>query len=163
MNQKMKWDKRYLRMALNVAEWSKDTSTKVGCLLVHENDGTPLTFAYNGMPRGVNDDVPERHVRPEKYKWMTHAERNAIANCSRRGIATLGSTAYVTLMPCGVCAGELIQAGVKRVVWIGTNEEITENRWNWTVEFETAMKMFQEAEIDICVYTREMLDEDGSD
>ncbi|MCP3894562.1 MAG: cell division protein DedD, partial [Bacteroides sp.] len=31
-----KWDERFIRMAVNVAEWSKDPGTKVGAVLVSD-------------------------------------------------------------------------------------------------------------------------------
>lgn len=51
-----------------------------------------------------------------------HAEREALADCRRRGEDSRGSTAYVTLEPCchhgkqPPCADALIEAGVARVV-----------------------------------------------
>ena len=29
-----KWDKRFLHLAKHISEWSKDPSTKVGCIVV---------------------------------------------------------------------------------------------------------------------------------
>lgn len=155
-----KWDKRYLRKALDVRDWSKDRSTKVGCIFIDEKDGSPLTWAWNGLPRKTNDNVEARHERPEKYKWMQHAEINAINNCSRRGVSSKGATAYVTLMPCGLCAGALIQAGIRRVVYIGSVEVQTGHRRDWNEDFKVAMELFDEAKIDISVYTKESLYED---
>lgn len=51
-----------------------------------------------------------------------HAEREALADCRRRGIDPRGSTVYVTLEPCNghgkqpPCTEALIQAGVVRVI-----------------------------------------------
>lgn len=112
------WDRYFLDMARFVASKSKDRATKVGAVLV-ASDHAVLSCGWNGFPRGVNDDVAARHERPAKYDWTVHAESNAITNAARRGIPLLGCTAYVTQMPCGTrCAGELVQAGVSRVVTI---------------------------------------------
>ncbi len=52
-----------------------------------------------------------------------HAEVEAIRDCERRGHATLGATAWVTLEPCNhfgktpPCVDALIRAGVSRVVF----------------------------------------------
>ncbi len=45
-----------------------------------------------------------------------HAEANAIAWATRKGIAIEGGTAYVSMTPCRDCAKLLITAGIKRVV-----------------------------------------------
>jgi diaminohydroxyphosphoribosylaminopyrimidine deaminase / 5-amino-6-(5-phosphoribosylamino)uracil reductase len=52
-----------------------------------------------------------------------HAEREALADCRRRGIDTAGATAYVTLEPCNghgkqpPCVDALLEAKVARVVY----------------------------------------------
>ncbi|MCC7496850.1 MAG: CMP deaminase, partial [Bryobacterales bacterium] len=55
-------------------------------------------------------------VRPTKYLWMEHAERNAICNAARAGTATEGCTIYVEIMPCMDCARAIVQAGISAVV-----------------------------------------------
>jgi dCMP deaminase len=45
-----------------------------------------------------------------------HAEQNAIINCARNGVSTLGSTLYCTMVPCRVCAMIIIQAGISNVI-----------------------------------------------
>ncbi|MCC5610578.1 hypothetical protein LC612_28465, partial [Nostoc sp. CHAB 5834] len=42
---------------------SKDMSTKVGAAFVDPDGNTILSRGYNGMPRGIEDRIPERHVR----------------------------------------------------------------------------------------------------
>ena len=46
-----KWDVRFLRLAHEVAKWSKDPSTKVGCILV--KDKKVISMGYNGFPAGI--------------------------------------------------------------------------------------------------------------
>jgi dCMP deaminase len=120
--------------------WSKDPSTKVGCLLVRET--IILSTGYNGIPRGVKD-LPERMERPAKYLWTSHAEENAVAQAARNGVRVEGATAYVTHHPCSRCARSLIQAGVVCVrVGPGTTSMPPE-------EFETAATMFAEAGVEV--------------
>ena len=45
-----------------------------------------------------------------------HCEVNAILNCARNGISTLGSTLYVGMTPCVTCSMAIIQAGIVEVV-----------------------------------------------
>lgn len=44
-------------------------------------------MGYNSFPRGINDNVPDRQVRPFKYKWFAHAEENAINNAALIGVS----------------------------------------------------------------------------
>ncbi len=98
-----------------VAARSKDPNTKLGCVIVgpaHEI----RTTGYNSFPRGIRDDVPERLVRPTKYLWIEHAERNAICNAARCGTPLDGCTLYVEIMPCMDCARAIVQAGIREVI-----------------------------------------------
>ncbi len=110
-----KWDARFLRLAREISTWSKDRSTQIGAVIVGE-DKTPGPYGFNGFPRFVDDDLEARHTRPEKYKWTEHAERNAIYNAARIGVALKGCTMYVTHVPCADCARAIIQVGIERVV-----------------------------------------------
>ena len=56
------WDARFLAMVDVVSDWSKDRSTKVGCVIVDERH-VVVAVGWNGFPRGVNDDADERHER----------------------------------------------------------------------------------------------------
>jgi len=107
-----KWDRRFIKLANEIATWSKDESTKVGSVIIG-NHKKPLSFGYNGLPRGVNDNIPERQKRPAKYYYFEHAERNAIYNSDNN---LEGSTIYVTHFPCADCARAIIQNQIKRVV-----------------------------------------------
>jgi cytidylate kinase len=106
-----KWDKRFLEMAEMVATWSKDPSTKVGCVIV-DQERVVLGMGYNGFPRGVCDCEERLNDRSVKYLMVQHAEANAITNASA---SLKGSTAYVTHAPCANCAGLMIQAGIKKI------------------------------------------------
>lgn len=142
-----KWNKRGIEVARTVAKWSKDKSTQVGAVVMMA-DGTPLTFAYNGFARGVNDDVPERHERPEKYKWTSHAEENAIANLARIGAKAFGATLYVTHFPCAGCARKIIQAGIARVVVDSSsmNEDFIQR---WQDDMSCSRQMFAEGGVEV--------------
>ncbi len=145
-----KWNARGIEVARTVAKWSKDKSTQVGAVVLME-DGTPLTFAYNGFARGVNDDVPERHARPEKYKWTSHAEENAIANLARTGQQAMGATLYVTHFPCAGCARKIIQAGIKRVV-VDASSMTEDFVSRWTDDMNCSKVMFAECGVEVIVH-----------
>lgn len=52
------WDTYFIKMAEHVATKSKDDSTKVGCIIVSQ-DNVVLSMGYNGFPRGVRETLPE--------------------------------------------------------------------------------------------------------
>ena len=107
----------FMGMARFVKSKSKDRNTQVGAVIVAQDQAVKST-GWNGFPRGVGDDVNERHDRPAKYRWTEHAERNSIYNAARHGIATLGSTMYSTHMPCCDCARAIVQSGIVELVTV---------------------------------------------
>lgn len=140
-----KWAARFLKVAYEIASWSKDPSTKVGCVVVGTGRQI-LCTGYNGLPRNVRDD-PQRMERPQKYLWTTHAEANAVAQAANHGIRLAGATVYTTHCPCAQCAALLIQAGVTSVVVDQTRTT------NMDIEhFEVAERMFREASVSFVQY-----------
>jgi dCMP deaminase len=135
-----KWDIRFLENARLIGRWSKDPSTKVGCVVV-DPDKNQLSSGFNGLPRGV-EDTPERlNNREVKYKIVCHAEANAIASAARNGHSLKGSILYTTCFPCAQCAALIIQAGIGEVVY--TINRDYEARWADDVAL--AHQIFQEA------------------
>lgn len=106
------WDKRFLRLAREIASWSKDPRTKVGCVVVRP-DRTIAATGFNGLPRGMVDAEGVLNNRPLKHKLVLHAEENAIL-FSREPLQ--GYTLYSTVLPCSQCACRIVQAGITRVV-----------------------------------------------
>lgn len=142
----MEWDQYFIEMATLVSKKSKDRSTKVGCVIVGPNHEVRTT-GYNGFCRGINDDIDERHDRPEKYFWVEHAERNAIYNAARNGIPLEGCTAYVSnLLPCADCTRGMIQSGIKRIMFCSgeANEK-------WSESFQRSLTMAREAKVEMLV------------
>jgi len=143
----LKWDSRFIRLAREIASWSKDRSTRVGAVIVAE-DKTPSSYGYNGFPRDIDDDAAERHERPDKYDWTEHAERNAIYNAARMGVALKGGTIYVTHIPCTDCARAIIQVGIVRVVAdLNCMEGGFADRWSEAAA--TTREMLAEADIPV--------------
>ena len=137
----MTWDDKHLSLSKEIASWSKDRSTKVGAVIVGE-DNEIISVGYNGFPRGVDDDVEERHQRPEKYKWAEHAERNAIYNFARRFLK--GTKIFLPWIPCTDCARAIIQCGISEI--ITDNIKIPDR---WKDNFKTSIKMLEEAGVTI--------------
>jgi dCMP deaminase len=143
----MKWHTRFIQMAELVASWSKDTSTKVGAVLVDPETRTVLATGYNGFPRGVMDFPSRMEKRPEKYQWTEHAERNAIYNAARSGHATEGAVLYLNWSPCPCtdCARAVIQAGITAVV--GPKRPFAGKGEQWAQDLQIAEQMLFEAGI----------------
>jgi dCMP deaminase len=111
-----KWDERYLRLAYGIAQWSKDPSSKIGAITVGSK-GQVLSQGFNGFPRGLRDEPSRLNDRETKYKYVVHAEMNAIYNATYNGTSLDGATLYVYGLPtCSECAKGVIQVGIKRVV-----------------------------------------------
>ena len=108
-----KYDKAYLKMALEWGELSYCKRRKVGALIVKDN--MIISDGYNGTPTGFENICED----DEGYtKWyVLHAEANAIAKVSSSTQSTKGATLYITLSPCRECSKLIFQSGIKRVVY----------------------------------------------
>ena len=138
-----KWDHRYLKLAYEVAQWSKDPSSKIGAVTVGAK-GQVLSQGFNGLPRGLKDDFTRLHDRETKYKFVVHAEMNAIYNATYNGTSLDGATLYVYGLPiCSECAKGVIQVGIKRVVM--PKQDMPEK---WRDSWLTSMNFFDEAGVD---------------
>lgn len=140
----MDFDTYFLDLARHVSTRSKDRSTKVGCVLVGPDNEIRST-GYNSFPRGINDDAPERHERPEKYLWTEHAERNAIYNAARVGTPLKGCRAYLPWFPCMDCARALVQVGCVEVVAV--KPDLSNPKWG--TDFQRAAVLFEEAGVSV--------------
>ena len=100
----------YMTRALELAQRALDTGdVPVGCV-VADRDGSIIGEGWNR--REANGDA------------LAHAEVEAIRRaCARRGGWNLhGCSLYVTLEPCPMCAGAIINARIDRVYY-GAKEE----------------------------------------
>ena|GEM_PF-219837 len=141
-----KWGK-FVPIAQAVAGMSKDPSTKVGALALDEGRNIVAT-GYNGFPRGVEDATERYEDRPTKYKLISHAEQNLVAQAAYGGRSLRGCTVILSaLYPCSACAKSLIQAGVVRVISPNPN---TDPRWE--EEAKWAELMFSEAGVEVLHY-----------
>ena len=88
-----KWNERYMAMAKEVAQWSKDPNTKVGAVAVGEK-GQILSQGYNGFPRGIIDTPRRLNDRETKLSLVVHAEMNAIFNATYSGVSLDKATIF---------------------------------------------------------------------
>lgn len=126
----LSWDQYFMSIAKLSAMRSKDPNTQVGACIVSD-DNRILSIGYNGAPNRFSDDVfPWKRIGGNletKYFFVVHAERNAILNYrgSRKDLED--AKIYVDLFPCHECAKEIIQAGIREVVYLSDKYADTES------------------------------------
>ena len=145
----MNWHEYFFNLANAVSLKSKDPHTKVGAIIVGPDKEIRST-GYNSFPRGINDNAPERLERPEKYKWIEHAERCAIYNAARSGVSTYQCIMYIPWFPCTDCARAIINSGISEII-IDYRDS---NHWksrkdNWSDDAERSKVMLSEAGVKI--------------
>jgi dCMP deaminase len=126
------WKKRYLSLASEIAQWSKDPRTKVGAVAVG-GVGQILATGFNGFPRNIQDSDYRLKVREIKNKLVVHAEQNCIYNATINGVSLEGSTLFVSgLHICRECAKGIIQVGISKVVL--SQLEIVKEGWEESIQ-----------------------------
>lgn len=96
-------EERYMGYAITQAKKAlQNEDVPIGCVIVYQ--GKIIARGYN--------------KRNKKKTTLAHAELDAIAKASKvLGDWRLeGCTMYVTLEPCQMCAGAIVQARISRVV-----------------------------------------------
>lgn len=140
-NDYINWDEYFMMIAKVSALRSKDPNTQVGACIVND-DKKIVSCGYNGAPIGFNDDdMPwdrEGDFINTKYAYVCHAELNAILNSNTD---LRGTTIYVDLFPCNECAKAIIQAGIKKVIYLS-------DKYNGTDGNIVAKKLFDECGIE---------------
>lgn len=145
-NRQKKWDMRFLGMSEFVSSWSKDPSTKVGAVITN-GDKKIVSLGYNGLPQWVADDNEILNNREEKYKFIIHAEVNAILQANRSSCDLLGVTIYTyPFLTCPQCAAMIIQAGIMRVVSYKCVDE------RWKDRINDSIKLLNMADIEVMQY-----------
>ncbi len=137
-----KWENRWLHIAVEISTWSKDPSTRVGCVIVKNN--RILSTGYNGLPPGVTDDPAILNDRAVKLKHVLHAEMNAMAFAP---FDISGATLFCTAKPCGQCTSMLIARGITRVVALPNKDYET----RYADELTRAAEMLDDAQVVIDV------------
>jgi dCMP deaminase len=105
----------WMGMAEAASKRSHDEETKVGAVVVNNDTGAIIATGHNGFVRDAKDkNLPTK--KPDKYKFMVHAEENLIANCARHGVSMDNCKLVITLSPCQKCLRLMWQAGITEVI-----------------------------------------------
>lgn len=110
----LKYDKAYLRMALEWGKLSHCKRRQVGAIIV--KDRMIISDGYNGTPSGFENPCEDEKGYTKWY--VLHAEANAILKVASSTQSCKGATLYITLSPCKECSKLIHQAGITRVVYI---------------------------------------------
>lgn len=139
----MNSDEYYMQMALCEAKKAyKKGEVPIGCVIVR--DGKVIAKTYN--------------KRETKKNPLLHAEISAIKKASRilSGWRLTGCTLYVTLEPCPMCAGAIINSRIPRVVFgaydpkagcFGSIHDFTKSAFNHKPQIATGVLQEQCASI----------------
>lgn len=129
----MKHDEYFMKLALKEAEKALEIGeVPIGAVIVHDKE--VIAFGYN--------------LRETSQTTLSHAEVIAIDEANKK----MGSwrledcTLYVTLEPCAMCAGAIVQSRIPRVVYGASDPKsgcagtlmnlLDEERFNHQVEVE---------------------------
>ena len=129
----LSWDEFFIGITKLAAGRSKDPNTQVGaCIVGHDN--RILSIGYNGAPNNFDDDEfpwnrDGAKKNETKYPYVCHAELNAILNYPGGRQDLVGSKIYVDLFPCNECAKDIIQAGIKEVVYLSDKYNGTDDNF----------------------------------
>lgn len=120
------WDEYFLKITKDVSERATCVKRKVGAIVVKNNH--ILATGYNGTPKGFVHCTEETCIRRQMHVPSgqrhelcrgLHAEQNAIIQAAVHGVKIEKGTLYCTYQPCVICVKMMINAGIKRLVYMG--------------------------------------------
>lgn len=120
------WDQYFMEIARVIAQRSTCMRRQVGAVIIRDN--RILTTGYNGAPAKLKHCLEIGCIR-EKMQVPSgqrhelcraiHAEQNALIQAAVHGVSIDNSTIYITAQPCVLCAKMIVNAGIKKVVFVG--------------------------------------------
>jgi len=140
----------WLRRAYQVGmDQSDDMDTKVGAILVVPWMPEDCVEGANRIPTGLSRR-PSRKKRPDKYRYLVHAEEDSILQAAKLGRSTKGLTMICPWAACARCSRMIVQAGIKRVINHKSSMDATPDRWK--ADIELGHSMLREANVDLITY-----------
>lgn len=126
---------QYMGYAYRAARTSPDPSTQNGAVVVH-----PFQLSAPAQPNTwvcrEHKDLLRLRDRKEKYLYIEHAERLAIAAAHTQGVSTYGASLFALWAACPDCARAIITAGIRDVYTHAFYRENPNPRWDLTVPDE---------------------------
>lgn len=117
---RINWDEYFLRIAQLVSKRATCPRKDVGAIVIDINNKI-VGSGYNGAPKGIEHcteagcmlqvlaDGKQHCIR------VLHAEQNALLQAGEKAI---NGILYVTVLPCPQCFKLVIQAGIKKVIYL---------------------------------------------
>jgi dCMP deaminase len=148
------WDETFMEMAVVFAKRSMCKHYKVGAVIA--KDKRFLSAGYNGSVKGEPHCVEVGCAKENDGNRLppgsgscrgAHAEINAISNAANIGVKINGATFYITFRPCYDCSKHIVNAGIKRVVYLHDYDgdplaiALLNRRGVGLVKFETVSQM----------------------
>jgi len=121
MQKQKKYDKAYLRMALEWAKLSHCKRKKVGAIIVKNR--MIISDGFNGTPSGFDNCCEDSEGLT--HWFVLHAEANAILKTAASNHDCSGATLYLTMSPCKDCSKLILQSGIKRLVYINKYKDVS--------------------------------------
>lgn len=121
---RLSWDSYFIEIAKLVSSRSTCLRRKVGAVIVKGK--RILSTGYNGAPSGLPHCAEVGCLREklgvpsgERHELCrgVHAEQNAIIQAAKFGVSIDEATLYLTDSPCFICTREIMNAGIKRIVY----------------------------------------------
>ncbi len=115
----LSWDEYFMGIAIFTSLRSKDPSSKVGAVIVNQQNHIVGT-GYNGFIAGADERAFPWERDGEwidtKYPYVVHAEANAILSSTTSDLR--GCKIYATLFPCNECAKQIAQKKISEVIYL---------------------------------------------
>lgn len=144
-------DDFYMNYARNISKKANCIKGQVGAIIVKRNK--ILAEGVNSVPNGIKPCTEESCLRKKlKLKsgehqelcFVVHAEQNALLDALEKKKNVKNSTLYVTKKPCIICTKMLINAGIKKIIYLEDYPD------------KYSKKLLNEAKIEISKYKGEV-------
>ena len=124
------WDTYFMEITKLVATRTTCCRRAVGAVIVR--DKHIITTGYNGAPSGLDHCLDigclreQQNIPSGKHHELCrgiHAEQNAILQAAYYGMSIKDATLFCTTQPCSICAKLIINAGIRKVVYLAGYED----------------------------------------
>ena len=120
------WDNYFMQIAKVVSKRSNCIRRSTGAIIIKDN--RIISTGYNGTPRGIQNCNENGCKRCNSDNIKTgenleecicsHAEENSIVQAAYHGVSLKNATMYATNSPCIICTKMIINAGIKKVIYL---------------------------------------------
>ena len=144
-------DNDFMNYAIQLSSNANCIKGKVGAIIVKNNE--IISEGVNSVPIGIKPCTDKTCLRKklnlksgenQELCFVVHAEQNAIIDALNKKKDIKNATLYVTKQPCIICAKMLINAGIKKIIYLKEYPD------------KYSEKLLKEAKVDIVQYKGEV-------